>query len=607
MISRKNCFTILVMVLVIFILFMFTGGAKQVLSDYDTNEYLPELLEVDDTPAVSEELKDGAVCYLGDHEGVYNRLKEWCIYNKRGLQRVSHGAAFEAPEAELSMVVIDGASLQEGDIAYLYSARDAGVTMLFATVPDNAFLNAHTDIPEMMGIRAVQNENVELKGMRLYGGFLLGGGTSYELYEKAPEYYQDLNLTIPWFILEAASKVYMSGVPDEKDHKVDSSYEPPVIWRYNTKSNLVYTVNSNFMEQLSAIGIYTAVESTSKSVAVYPVINSQNLVFSHFPSLTNENEEQIRELYSRDTVNFMENLVWSTVNAVITSNKLIPSFMISAKVDYGEKQEPSEKALHYLMELIRESHGEAGLNTESVNGASAGAKLAYDKTFLSKELPDYHSYNCYIGNTEFETAKNILDTNGCNEVSLYLTEKTPETPLITARENKLLLTDTTSGQYYSFQQDMNMKSVETALGYSVTVQDMRGLLYPDSEEDYLQNFMEDYASTVDTLYRGMKGFDATSLTEAGNRIRSYLNLEYKAEVSPEKERITLTTNIMGQEQYFIVRTADREVTGVKPGTYAKLEEGVYLIKTSSSSTEIELSEKKSSFFSEEKNKQEDER
>ncbi len=107
---------------------------------------------------------------------------------------------------------------------------------------------------------------------------------------------------------------------------------------------------------------------------------------------------------------------------------------------------------------------------------------------------------------------------------------------------------------------------------------------------------------MDTLYQGMGGFGATSLTEAGNRIRTYLNLEYKAEISPEKERITLTTNTVGQEQYFIVRTTDREVSGVTPGTCSKLEEGVYLITTEASSTEIELSEKKSSFFSDDQNK-----
>ena len=595
MISKKNFFTISVMMVVVFFLFMVTGGAKQALSNYEENEYVPTSWTVSDTSEADFSLSTGGVLYLGDSQKVLNRLKEWCYYNQRGLKKLDHGVGYDGTEETLSMLVVDGASLTDKDEDVLLEASETGLTLVFATMPSCEYLQEHTNVAQLMGIRAIQKESTSLVGMHLYEGFLLGGEKVYELGDEDPLYYQDMNLRIPWYILESASKVYMSGYLNKVYKDADVSYTPPIIWRYNTKNGYVYAINNNFMEDLSALGIYTAVESTREEIAIYPVINAKSLVVTNYPTFTEENEEQISELYSRNTTNYLETLVWPTITAVSSYNKMKPGFFISAKLDYDSENGPSEKALHYFMELIRENHGEAGLSLDAYSDISAEEKLSIDLEFFKDTLEDYHFYSCYVGDSDLEEALTLLNTTGEN-ISLVVSDYNKNQNLIWAQDNVIGVSETTSSQYYSFTKDFTLKSVETALGYSMASVDASSLVYPKTTASHLQNFTEDYSGTINSLYENFEDFEATSLTETGNRIRNYLNLDYDADVSMEKDRVTITTNTYGEEQFFILKIPDMEIRSISQGEYEELEDGVYLVTTTSSETVIKIKEKDQSLL-----------
>lgn len=597
MISKKNFFTISVMMITVFFLFMVTGGAKIVLSNYGTNEYYPSGLTVKDTSLTSDVSAQNGMLYLGDSKEVYDRLEEWCVYNKRSLFEIPHGFTYGESGVDLSMLVIDGATLLEEDIPYILSCEKEGITILFATVPSCDFLKAHTEIAELMGIRTIQNEATTLVGMRLYEGFLLGGEAVYEAGEDTPSYYEDLNLRVPWFILESASKVYMSGYLNKAYKDADASYTPPIIWRYNTKNTYVYVVNNDFMEELSALGIYTAVESSRDEISVYPIINSQNMVLYNFPTITNENSTEMMELYSRDTINFIETLVWPSMTAASSANKLIPSFMISSKLDYSNNLSPSEEVLSYLMELVRENHGEAGLSLKGYSDVDGSKKLETDLDAFRSELSEYNFYSCYIGDLSVEDALEDLAENKEEDVNLLISDYSAKENLIRAKDDVIAISPTTDSQYYSYKKDFTLKSVETALGYSLFGQEMDNLIYPKTEENHLQNFAEDYSGTLHTLYEDYEAFDATSVTEAGNRIRTYLNLQYESELSVEKDKLTIKTNIIGEEQYFIVKTAGKQIQSMSEGQFYELEDGVYLITTTAAETVIDIGEKTNSWWS----------
>ena len=597
MISKKNFFTISVMMVVVFFLFMVTGGAKLALSNYEKNEYSPNNMTVEDTSADEENNSKGILWYLGDDGDILLHLKEYAYYNKNTVVEISHGGIQpEDEETHPSMLVIDGASLTEDDVDFLMDSEASLITMVFASVPSNEFLKEHTDVANLMGIRAIQSESTALLGMHLYEGFLLGGEKIYELGEDDPQYYQDLNLRVPWYILESATKVYMSGYLNKTYKDADISYTPPIIWRNNLPDSYVYVINSDFMEDISALGIYTAIMTSLDEITAYAVINSQNMVLYNYPTFANENEDKIKELYSRDTINYLETLVWPMVTSVSSANKLKPSFMISAKLDYSSSANPQEKALNYLMELVRECHGEAGLSLKAYSDISSLEKIAYDLNFFGKELEKYDFYSCYIGDLSYEEAKEALQEDTLEKIAVLLADPDKGNYLIETADNNVILAPTTSSQYYSFRKDFTLKSVETALGYSMAAQNMGTCVYPQTKEAHLQNFSEDYSGTMNTLYEAFSEFDATTVTEAGNRVKNYLNLDYEVSVSLEKDRVTITTNTYGDGQYFILKTPNMEIASISEGEYKELEDGVYLLSLKSSQTTIDLQEEKNSLL-----------
>ncbi len=582
------------MMVVIFFLFMFTGAAKIVFSNYSVNEYYPSTLMVSDSDADPSQYRVGNVLYLGDGEDIQKYAEEWCRYNKRHFTRLEHGSTYEGDFADVSFLIVDGASLQEEDIDFLFQAGKSGCTVCFATIPSLELLHQNTDLAQFMGIHSIQRDETKLTGIHLYSGFLMGGEIVYKASDKRAEKYQDFNLRIPWFVLESASKVYMSGILNDAYEETDATYIPPIIWKYNTGDSSVYTINNDFMGTIAALGIYTALEGTKEEYYVYPIINSQNMVLVNYPTFAEENVEEIRELYSRDTLNFLESLVWPIASQVSFANHLTPSFMISSRLDYGEPCEFKNNYYDEFFEIIRECHGEAGLSAVAYQNASLEEKLSQDMDFLHS-FDDYHYYSAYIGDLDNEVAIEALeDTN--ENIRTCISDYSLEEDLISSKNDVVYLEPTVSSQYYSYRKDFNFKAIETALGYSMSLQDMSNCVYPNSKKDHLQNFSEDYAGCLDTIYKGFHKLKDTTVTECGNRVREYLNLEYTTNQSDNGDVITISTNSVGVDKYFVLRLPNKRIKRITGGEYEKLEDGMYLITFTSSSVDITIEENHSSFF-----------
>ena len=594
MISRRNFITIFIMMVVIFFLFMFTGAAKIVFSKYRTNEYIPTFVPVEDSDAEIEKLREGDVLYLGEDEEILTYVSEWCRYYRRNLCQISADEPFEGELSDVSFLIVDGASVTEDEIELITDANKKGCMVCFATVPSTDFLREHTDLAQLMGIRTIQRDTTKLVGIHLYSGFLLGGEVVYLPSDERAMKYQDMNLDVPWFVLESASKVYMSGVLNQAYEETDSTYVPPILWRYNTGTGYVFAVNSDYMKSLSALGIYTAMEGSVQDTYVYPVINSQNIVFVNYPSFAEENAEEIQELYSRKPMNFLQSLVLPIVAKVTSSNHLTPSFMISSKLDYGSSGEMKSDYYDTFFESIRECHGEVGLDFVPYKNATLEEKIKVDMDYF-RNFEEYHYYSAYIGNMDRKEAKDAaLNVN--EEIATLICDYSDEDGLISSKDNYIYLSPTTSSQYYTYGKDFTMRSVETALGYSMSLQDMSGCLYPKSKKDHMQVFAEYFAGCIDTLYKNFDKFQATSITECSNRVREFLVLDYEIKMSDDQKKMVIETNSYGMKQSFILRLKNQRIKKISEGTFTKLEDDVYLVSFDTSSTEITLEENKHSLL-----------
>ena len=182
MVSRRNYLTIAMMFVILLFMFQFTGVMKEQLSEYESNEYAGDTttsLQRSDAFLAEQSSAGGCeVIYAGEAEGaVESVVKTWCSYRKRTLFCSSSIAQLDSLQDDaLQVFVVDGSKVtSEEEVEVLRRQVQAGVTVIFATLPQSSVIKEYPDLRELLGIRAVIADEIPLTGMHLFSGFLLGG------------------------------------------------------------------------------------------------------------------------------------------------------------------------------------------------------------------------------------------------------------------------------------------------------------------------------------------------------------------------------------------------------------------------------------------------
>lgn len=138
------------------------------------------------------------------------------------------------------------------------------------------------------------HDNAAIRGIRLFDGFLLGGGKWYIADNEKEEKYQDMQTNAAWYALKAGSKVYMAGVHDDMYGEIANEDEPCIIWRYRTDKSCIFAINADYAQSNTALGIYSAMLYEAEGSIIYPVVNSQSVIAVNYPSFADENSEQMK-------------------------------------------------------------------------------------------------------------------------------------------------------------------------------------------------------------------------------------------------------------------------------------------------------------------------
>ena len=427
--------------------------------------------------------------------------------------------------------------------------------------------------------------------MHLYEGFLLGGDMVYlpspDMDEKEAAKIKDLPQSVPWLILSSASKVYMDGILDENSYgDVDAAYKPPIIWRYNTGSDYVFTVNADFMSDVTGIGILTAMRAQLEDAYLYPVVNAQNLVMTSYPSFTLENDAEMRAVYSRDSAAVLRDLIWPGMTSVIEKTDANPSCMLSAKQSYTASGNPNPDSLTYFLQLMREVHSEGGLDLVAGDGTDATEKLKEDTDFFDRVVPNYEFQMAYIGDIAVADADKALKAVDETNVATLLCDYEPTGQILSMQDGYAVISTINEGSLHTFRDDLRMRSIETALGYSTVSEDMYRVIYPGSDDDHWQNIYTALAGNMNNYWSEFDTFNETTISESGDRSRMFLGLVYDVEYGDGEVSVSCNISEFMDEAYFVLRIPKGEVTYVTGGDFAKIEDDAYLISLNKSSGKI---------------------
>ncbi|MCI8529521.1 MAG: DUF2194 domain-containing protein [Lachnospiraceae bacterium] len=622
MVSRRNFFSIVVMMAVLLFMFQFSQVIKENESDYHINVYAMEEI-VPNTPiwrAESQEgnapghreqdgmggevqfaASDGAyAAFFGSKKGkVYPVVEQWCVYNKQGLVVYHEPGDYTTERDNLPEVfLVDTTSINLLEhVAFFSELTELGIPLVFCNLPQGAEVRKSEDLCALLGIGEVVSEQIEVEGIHLFSGFLLGGGIKYVAVREEEKKNQDMNLQIPWYMTKGGTKTYMVGILDEllEEEEAKNEYFPPLIWRNSFGNAKVFVVNGEYLSDMTGVGILDAMMYEAASYVIYPIINAQNVLVTNYPEFAGENDEIMMELYSRKMEAVQRDIFWPDLAALIERNQLKLTCLFAPQYEYLDETEPSGETVPFYLQQLKETGAEAGMSLTYGEGISLQDKLSRDQQFYASQENPYQYAAAFAEQEDIEQMGGVL-TKGAllKDIRTLASDFPVSQPVISWYESGMdgaenygitLQNVTSDVKTHTFSNDLFVRSMETALGYSNVRIDMHDVLWPQSEADQWEKMYDSMSSNLNTYWKAFSSFDQTTLTESDGRVRAFLNLDYRDR--REEDCIYLET-FGAAESWFLLRIHGEEIASITGAAYRKIEEGTYLLHVTEGAAEIGL-------------------
>ena len=604
MVSRRIFISICIMMMVFLFMVQFSQIIKMNGNLYNINEYMDtevlsgaERWQAKEPDALTvSELKDtGYVVFLGDwDDSVGKVISQWCDYTKRAHVAVTSIDGLKLEEEWLpELVLIDSETVnvakETEDLIWL---TKKGVSLVFCNLPDSKVISENSDLRKLLGISTVRDNAVTVEGIQLFSGLLLGGEAIYRVQEPGDEEYQDLQLVIPWYRTASGTKTYMVGLmelTDSEDEEDSITREnlPAIIWRNSYENAMVFAVNGDYLSDWTGLGLLDSFVYEMGSYQLYPVVNARNTAVANYPNFSYENSEQLNQIYSRTPKGLYRDVMWPGISAVSKRFGLKLTCFLIPRYFYSDGSEPTDADLVFYLQQFKEIRAEAGRTLEYAGNVTMEEKLGLDEGFF-RSLEGSYRFGAYYAGADIPgELDSWLRTGKLADIRTLVCNDRDEYPLISYYTDEVTLQCiTVNAKDYTYSQDLRMRSIATALGYTNVLMDMTNVTWPQSQEDQWERYFDDISSNIGTYWSRFQSFSATSLTESDAHVRSFLNLSYHE--FRDGDEITLQVENAGEECWFVLRTHEEKIVGMEGGSYDEIEEDFYLIHLQSEQVKVKL-------------------
>ena len=597
MVSKRNFFSITVMMFVLLFLFQFSMVLRDRQNAYDTNINLSRRTsdgneawsqETSRTSEYFQEKKN--IIFIGNASGNMGKaVSRWGIYIKQPVYSYDSIAAFEKTEKTLpQMLILESETYALGEnLAVLEKLEKQGVVIVFGCLEDPKLLTENADLRKFLGIQKIVSEETELTGAKLFEGLLLGGESIYETPEKEEEKErQDLDLKVPWYQVGSGTKTYMVGLlPEESGKDVENEDLPTLIWRNGMDKGSVFAVVGDYLKDSSASGFLDGMLAEAFPYALYPVVNAQNLSMVDFPVFADENNGEIQKLYSESVTGMVRDIMWPSLISITEQSGMKMTCFVEPQEDYLDEIEPNGVFMEFYLKQMKEQDAEAGLSLQYKAVNSLEDKLERDADFFEKTGSSYIYGAAFADRGELDEIWKLTDSGLLKNISTLTCEYTEDYPVVSYGTDSITLQCSTSdGMNYTYRGDIRMKSIQSALGYTNIMLNMQDIFWPEQETDRWEIMQKQFSSNLLTYWKNFSCFSNTTLSESDARVRSFLKLDYSH--SREDDEITLKTTEPGS--WFILRTHGEEIEEIEGGSWEKIEEDAYLICVENAEVKMQM-------------------
>lgn len=599
MVSKRKFFSIAIMMFVLFFLFQFSMVVRDKKNVYDINSSLTEK-KADGknqwTPSDSNSTTvigaDSSVVFVGDKSGdMGTAVSRWCTYAKRKLISCKSVSTYKADDKNLpEMMILESEKYADGDnLTALETLEKKGVIIVFGCLENAKNIQNNKALMKFLGIQKVVTDKTHLTGVKMFEGLLLGGEITYITPEdKEEKQRQDLELDVPWYQVGSGTKTYMVGLFDEKKGKnIENEDLPTLIWRNGIDYGSVFAVVGDYMKDSTALGLLDGMRAEAMQYIIYPVVNAQNLSMVNFPVFADENNDEMLKLYSQSATGIARDIMWPSLISIVQKSDMKMTCFIQPQADYTDDVEPQSGMLEFYLKQMKEQKSEAGISLEYQKLDKAEDKVTKDTEFFENEKINYRFGAAFAKEKDLKGILKDTDSGLLGDVGTLVCDYTENQPVVSYYSDSVTLqTVTSDGMNYTYSDDIRMRSIQTALGYTNVMLDMYDIFWPERSTDRWEVMQKRFSSNLLTYWKNFECFGSTTLSESNARIRTFLNLAYSQ--SREDNTITLRTSEPGS--WFILRTHGEEIEEIDGGSQTEIEDGAYLICTEDTTVKIQLKE-----------------
>lgn len=595
MVSKRKFFSIAIMMFVLFFLFQFSMVIRDSKNIYDVNSSLTEKKtdgENQWTPSDSVTGADSSVVFVGNKAGdMGTAVSRWCTYAKRKLISCKSVSTYKSDDKNLpEMMILESEKYADGDnLTTLETLEKKGVIIVFGCLENAKNIQNNKALMKFLGIQKVVAEETHLAGVKLFEGLLLGGEVTYNTSkDKEEKKRQDLELDVPWYQVGSGTKTYMVGLLDEKTGKnVENEDLPTIIWRNGIDYGSVFAVVGDYMKDSTALGLLDGMRAEALQYTIYPIVNAQNLSMVNFPVFADENNTEMLKLYSQSVTGIARDIMWPALISVVEKSDMKMTCFIQPQADYTDDIEPKSGNLEFYLKQMKEQSAEAGISLEYQKLDKAEDKVTKDTEFFETEKINYRFGAAFAKEKDLKGILKDTDSGLLGDVGTLVCDYTENQPVVSYYSDSVTLqTVTSDGMNYAYSDDIRMRSIQTALGYTNVMLDMYDIFWPQEKTDRWEVMQKRFSSNLLTYWKNFRDFDSTTLSESNARIRTFLNLAYSQ--SREDNTITLQTSEAGS--WFILRTHGEEIDEIDGGSQTEIEEDAYLICAEDTTVKIRLKE-----------------
>ena len=595
MISKRKFFSIAIMMFVLFFLFQFSMVLRDSKNTYDINSSLTKKKadgENQWTPSDSVTGADSSVVFVGNKAGdMGTAVSRWCTYAKRKLISCKSVSTYKSDDKNLpEMMILESEKYADGDnLTTLETLEKKGVIIVFGCLENAKNIQNNKALMKFLGIQKVVAEETHLAGVKLFEGLLLGGEVTYNTSkDKEEKKRQDLELDVPWYQVGSGTKTYMVGLLDEKTGKnVENEDLPTIIWRNGIDYGSVFAVVGDYMKDSTALGLLDGMRAEALQYTIYPIVNAQNLSMVNFPVFADENNTEMLKLYSQSVTGIARDIMWPALISVVEKSDMKMTCFIQPQADYTDDIEPKSGNLEFYLKQMKEQSAEAGISLEYQKLDKAEDKVTKDTEFFENEKTDYRFGAAFAKEKDLKGILKDTDSGLLGDVGTLVCDYTENQPVVSYYSDSVTLqTVTSDGMNYAYSDDIRMRSIQTALGYTNVMLDMYDIFWPQEKTDRWEVMQKRFSSNLLTYWKNFRDFDSTTLSESNARIRTFLNLAYSQ--SREDNTITLQTSEVGS--WFILRTHGEEIDEIDGGSQTEIEADAYLICAEDTTVKIRLKE-----------------